>query len=229
MSTGRANQSLWINLLGPPQVTRASTSLPIARRQTRALLYRLAVRLSPVPRTQLSYLFWPDVPDTTAHRNLTHLLTLLRRALLRSDLLLVDGETVAFHPQHVASDADIFARLTSTTDAQARLAALAQALDLYRGLFLDGFVLPDCPEFEAWLDLERSTWECRCDDTLAGLVEAHTVARNYVAAITAARRALSRDELAEDMHRRLIALYAAAGDRTAALRQFEQCAVALER
>ncbi|MBC8162988.1 MAG: transcriptional activator domain-containing protein, partial [Roseiflexaceae bacterium] len=37
------------------------------------------------------------------------------------------------------------------------------------------------------------------------------------------------DELAEDMHRHLIALYAATGDRTAALRQFERCVVALER
>jgi tetratricopeptide (TPR) repeat protein len=106
---------------------------------------------------------------------------------------------------------------------------MAQALDLYRGPFLDGFTLPDCPEFEAWLDLERSAWVRRCDDALAGLVEAHTAARNYAAAITAARHALSRDELAEEMHRRLIALYAAAGNRTAALRQFEQCAVVLER
>jgi DNA-binding SARP family transcriptional activator len=51
------------------------------------------------------YLFWPDVPDTTARRNLTHLLTLLRRALPHPDLLLINGETVAFHPQRVASDA----------------------------------------------------------------------------------------------------------------------------
>ncbi len=52
---------------------------------------------------------------------------------------------------------------------------------------------------------------------------------DHAAAITAARRALSRDELAEEMHRRLIALYSAVGDRTAALRQFEQCAAVLER
>jgi predicted ATPase/DNA-binding SARP family transcriptional activator len=229
MSTDRGNQSLFLGLLGPPEVRWAGATLSIVRRQTRALLYRLAVTLSPVPRTQLSYLFWPDVPDTTARRNLTHLLTLLRRALPQPNLLLVDGETVAFHPQHVASDADIFAHLTSTADAQTRPAALTQALSLYRGPFLEGFALPDCPEFEAWLDLERSTWERRCDDALAGLVEIHTAARNYAAAITAARRALARDELAEDIHRRLIALYAAAGDRIAALRQFEQCAVVLER
>ena len=90
MSTDRANRSLFLGLLGPPEVIWAGATLSIARRQTRALLYRLAVHLAPVPRTQLGYLLWPDVPDTTARRNLTHLLTLLRRALPRPDLLLTD-------------------------------------------------------------------------------------------------------------------------------------------
>ena len=130
MSPDRSNQSLFLGLLGPPEVRWAGATVSIVRRQTRALLYRLAVRLAPVPRTQLSYLLWPDVPDTTARRNLTHLLTLLRRALPRPDLLLTDGETVALHPQHVVSDVDTFVRLISTANAQARPTALAQALDL---------------------------------------------------------------------------------------------------
>jgi DNA-binding SARP family transcriptional activator len=74
MSTDRANRSLFLGLLGPPEVIWAGATLSIARRQTRALLYRLAVQLAHVPRTLLGYLFWPDVPDTTARRKLTHLL-----------------------------------------------------------------------------------------------------------------------------------------------------------
>ncbi|HWQ12288.1 MAG TPA: AAA family ATPase [Roseiflexaceae bacterium] len=150
-------------------MTWAGASLPIARRQARALLYRLAVHLAPLLRIQLGYLFWPDVPDTAARRNLTHLLTVLRRALPPPALLLTDGETIALHPQHVWADTNTFACLTSTADAQVRPSALAQALDLYRGPLLDRFALPDCPEFEAWLDLERSAWERRSDDALAEL------------------------------------------------------------
>jgi len=52
--------------------------------------------------------------------------------------------TVAFNPQHVTSDVGTFARLTSTADAQARPSALAEALHVYRGPFLDSFALPDC-------------------------------------------------------------------------------------
>ena len=221
--------TLQIAVLGPPIVAWAGVTLPIPRRQARALLYRLAVPLAPVPRTQLCYLFWPDVPDATARRNLTHLLTLLRRALPQPDMLVAEGETVGLHRRQAWSDADAFARLTRTADALARPAALVEALDLCRGPLLDGFALPDCPEFESWLDLERSAWERRFDDALAAVVETHTVAGDYAAAIAAAERYLRRDALAEEMHRRLIALHAAAGNRTAALRQFEQCAIVLER
>ena len=105
MSTGRANPSLFLGLLGPPTVTWGGIGVPIARRQTRALLYRLALHLAPVPRTQLGYLFWPDVPDTSARRNLTHLLTLLRYALPQPDLLLTEGETVALLPQQILGQA----------------------------------------------------------------------------------------------------------------------------
>jgi hypothetical protein len=48
MSTDRANPSLWIGLLGPPEVSWAGATLSIVRRQTRALLYRLAMHLSTV-------------------------------------------------------------------------------------------------------------------------------------------------------------------------------------
>jgi len=62
MSIDRVNRSLHIGLLGPPQVTWDGSRVPIARRQTRALLYRLAADLRPLPRAQLCYLFWPISP-----------------------------------------------------------------------------------------------------------------------------------------------------------------------
>lgn len=229
MSAASTPPTLQIRLFGAPTLTWAGVALPIARRQTRALLYRLATDLRPVARAQLCLLFWPDLPDVTARRNLTHLLTLLRQALPQPELLVTDGETVGLDPDAVWSDTNTFMRLTRTVDVLARTATLLEALDLCRGALLDGFALPGCPEFELWLDRERRLWERRVDDVLAAVVEAHTVSRNYIAAIAVARRVLDRDPLAEDIHRRLIALYAAVGDRVSAMRQFEQCVVVLER
>ena len=41
---------LQVHLLGPPEVTWTGHSLPIPRRQTRSLLYRLAAQLEPLSR-----------------------------------------------------------------------------------------------------------------------------------------------------------------------------------
>jgi hypothetical protein len=109
------------------------------------------------------------------------------------------------------------------------LKALAQVANLYRGSFLAGFSLPASPEFELWADLERSAWERRYLELLAVLVEEQAAQGKYQAAIEYAQRYLAIDDLAEEMHRRLMTLYAAIGDRGAALRQFERCTVVLER
>ncbi|MFN8485234.1 MAG: BTAD domain-containing putative transcriptional regulator [Anaerolineae bacterium] len=182
-----------------------------------------------MPRAQLCYLFWPDVPDATARRNLTRLLVLVRSSLPRPTLLVTEDEIVTLDREQVASDTVEFVRLISAMDSSVRRETLRSAVDLYRGPFLDGFALPDAAEFESWMEEERRTWERRVLDTLAALIEVYSAERDYTAAIAFAERYLQHDELAEDIHRRLIALYAALGDRTAALRQFERCAVALER
>ena len=222
-------EMLRIALLGAPAATWAGEPIPLLRRQTRGLLYCLAADLQPVARTQLCYLFWPDVPDATARRNLTRLLVLLRQSLPQPALLRAEDEHVRLDRQHTWCDTAAFGVLTAVTGVNARRAALAEAVNLWRGPFLDGFALPDCPEFEAWMERERRTWERRLFDCLGVLIEIHTAAQDYPAAIAAAQRYLQIDALAEDIHRRLITLYAAAGERTAALRQFELCAVILER
>ena len=220
---------LRIHLLGPPDVEGMGRPLTIPRRQTRALLYRLGNRLQPVPREHLCSLFWPDTPEITARRNLSHLLTHLRRALPTPEVLLIAEDHVALNPDLAWSDTVVFEQLCTTQETQRRSATLQQAVGLYRGTFLAGFSLPAGPEFEIWAALERSAWERLYLETLASLVEKKMVQGNYQAAIDHAQHYLAIDDLAEEMHRRLITLYAASGDRSAALRQFERCTVALER
>ena len=221
---------LRIALLGAPTVTWCDRSLVIPRRQARALLYRLARGPDPVAREHLCYLFWPEEPDATARRNLTLLLSHLRRALPAPDLVLTAGDSVALDRGQVWCDIAACDQLLGTEGWPARADALRDAAALARGPLLDGFSLQDeGGEFDAWADQERQTWERRLLEALATLVEYDTTRGDYAAAIAAAQRYLATDELAEEIQRRLIALYAAAGDRSAALRQFERCAVVLER
>jgi predicted ATPase/DNA-binding SARP family transcriptional activator len=217
-----------ITLLGPPQVTVGGRPMTLARRQARALLFRVAAAAQPVPRDQLGFLLWPDAPEETARRNLTVLLSQLRQAL-PPDILVTVSAGVALDPALVAVDVARAATLSRAGLRDGRLDLLAAAADLYRGAFLDGLALPEAAEFEGWLTQERQAWERWHLDVLSALVEGYAAAGEYPAAIAAAQRALATDPLAEELHRRLIELYGRQGDRVAALRQFEQCVLLLER
>ncbi|MCE7982440.1 MAG: transcriptional activator domain-containing protein [Caldilinea sp. CFX5] len=221
--------SLQATLFGPPQLINAGAAIPLARRQMRALFFRLAVALRPVARDQLCFLFWPDIDDSAARRNLTVLLNQLRQALPCPELVLSQGDAILLNPDHLQTDTVVFAEALAQATRGGMVEPLTTAVDLYRGPFLDGFALPACAEFEAWAGQERQSWERRYLDALALLVDAYVARSAYAQAIAAAQRALAVDPLAEEMHRQLITLYATAGDRTAALRQFEQCVIMLER
>ncbi len=220
-----ANAVLRVYLLGPPRADWAGGTLPLSRRQARALLYRLATRLEPVPREHLCFLFWPDTPECDARRKLTHLLTHLRHALPEPDLLLIADDRVALDAARVWCDVVAFRQGTEEGTAE----GLRYAVELYRGAFLAGFSLPGSPEYEGWATQEQRACESLYLRALATLVDERTASGDLDAAIMYAKRYLETDDLAEDIHRRLMELYAATGDRHAALRQFERCIAALER
>ena len=238
-SNRRDPPTLRVHLLGQPDVTWAGGSLALERRQVRALLYRLADGARPVPREELCHLFWPEVPEASARRNLRVLLSHLRRALPAPDLVQKSGDHVELDPERTWSDTTAFECLEiglagaglagAGLAGPAQTGALQQAVDLYRGPFLAGFSLPGCPEFEMWATVQRRIWEHTYLETLALLIEDLAARGEHPAAITQARRYLATDDLAEEIHRRLIELCAANHDRAAALRQYEQCASILER
>jgi DNA-binding SARP family transcriptional activator/tetratricopeptide (TPR) repeat protein len=195
----------------------------LPRRQARALLFRLAVNGQPVSREELADLFWPDKPPATARRNLTRLLSYLRRQLPQPDLLRINKTGVSLQPDLMTSDVIQFTELCQTDDT----ADWETAVSLYRGPFLAGFTLNNSAEFDNWLSRQQRQLEELYLETLRRLVVAY--ANKPSAAIQFAQKYLAIDDLAEDIHRQLITLYAANGNRSAALKQYEACVIILER
>jgi DNA-binding SARP family transcriptional activator len=218
------NKPLVLKLLGTPEATWNGAPVALPRRQARAVLYRLATELQPVTRDALLLLLWPDSAETTARRNLTRLLSYLRSALPDSDILQTTRAGVLLNPDLVTSDAVDFSRHIAVNDESAWEASVA----LVRGPFLDGFALPTSYEFDSWLSTRQQQYERHYLTALSRLVTAKKAVADYPAAIRYARHYLQSDDLAEEIHRQLIILYAATGQRSAALRQFEQCMVVLE-
>jgi DNA-binding SARP family transcriptional activator len=214
-------------LLGTPGITWNGYPLVIPRRSVRALLYRLACEGKPVSRGHLHLLFWPDQPESTARRNLSHHLTHLRRALPLPQTLVTTHDRVWLEPDQIWCDALQFK--TASLDSPIELFFLQHLADMYRGSFLEGFELPGCSEFEHWCIVERVALEGKYLKALGQLVERCTDQGEISQAIQYARRYLEIDGLSESMHQHLIQLYAASGERHLALQQFERCTSTLAR
>lgn len=214
---------LELRLLGIPEMTWRGKTYKLARRQARALLYYLSDAAAPVARDQLLYLFWPDESEAKARRNLTRLVSYLRQELPHPEILLVTHAALQVNPERVQVDTKRFINLCANE------ATHAQAVTLYQGPFLWGFSLASSPEFDLWLTEAQGRYEARFLKTLANLVYAKRSQGAYAAAIEYAQLHLAVDDLVEEIHRHLISLYAAQGNRTAALRQYETCVQVLER
>ena len=91
---------------------------------------------------------------------------------------------------------------------------LHKIVNLYRGPFLAGSTFPHLPEFERWILQERSLLERQYLSGLSFLIKHLTTRRDYPQAIHYAHTYLKVDDLAEDIHKWLIELYAVTGDRS---------------
>ncbi|GBD08542.1 putative deoxycholate-binding periplasmic protein YgiS [Candidatus Thermoflexus japonica] len=223
----RGYSLLIVRMLGPPAIWWDTQPLWISRRQVRALLYRLAVDLQPIASDALCALLWPDVPTYVAHPRLSRLLYFLKRMLPDPSLLQQHEGYVRLNPNLVWSDTHALAQALGQPDADEQ--TLIAAAQLYRGDFLDGFFLPQAPEYELWITRERYLWEQRYLSLLIRLMELAEGRGDYEGAIRWAQRYLEIHETDESVHRRLIWIYALQGNREAAAAQFERCVVVLER
>ena len=100
---------------------------------------------------------------------------------------------------------------------------LAAATRLYRGEFLAGFGLPDSPAFDEWQFFHTEETRQALMDGLARLVRLQIGAGEIEQALDLARRWSILDPINEEAHRALMQIYAWNGQRSAAVRQYQEC------
>ena len=198
-------------------------------RKARQLLKLLA--LAPghrVPRDAALEALWPDLTAGGATRALYQALFLLRRTLepdaprrAPSRYVRLDRDRVALvAPDGVETDLAAFGHAAATGLGTGTPAALRAALAL------GGEVLPD-DRYEEWtLGPRRAHREQRLA-LLTALAAAHERAGQSEAAVVALRRVLELEPAHEPAHAGLMRLYAAAGRRDEALRQYARLERAL--
>ena len=215
--------TLRLSLLGEPLVEQNGRFLTITRRKNLALLAYLAVTNEPHRREVLATLLWPEQEADRAYAALRQALWLLRKELGEQWLDSNRDHILLGNKKNLWLDVTQFQQLADQASTLP-LAALNQAADLYRGSFLQGFTLPDAPLFSEWHYFQSESLQKNVANLLQTAVLRHKQQQDSETAVTYARRWVELDPLDENAQRQLIALYGQLGQRTTALRQYEQFA-----
>ena len=206
-------------LLGPLRIERNGTAIHLPRRKVESLLAYLLLHPEPQSRDLLATLFWGDSSDVQARHSLRTALATVRKEVA-PDLLLADRDYIQLNPAFVCW-VDLYELLTLTDQLeQSSSDALWAKLPRWQG-----DLLADC--YDEWVLRDREYYRGRLLTLFLQVTQALRARSEYGQAIRVAQQLLSFDPANEHAHQHLIFCYMAAGDRPAALRQYELCAQAL--
>jgi LuxR family transcriptional regulator, maltose regulon positive regulatory protein len=228
---------LRLSWLGHPTIELDGAPVRLEMRKNAALLAYVSLSERPVSRERLAAIFWPDFGPNRARANLRRSLASLH-ASLPGEWLAAERDSIGVrHDERVWIDVGRVLGLVSEVKEHGHdvdhpcggcLAGLDEAARLFQGDFLEGFTLPGCPEFDDWQLARREGLRAELSWILERLARAHAAGRSWESALSAARRWLALDRLHEPAHALVIRLLALSGQRSGAIRQYEQLAALLE-
>ncbi len=222
--------NLSLSYLGAPQITRDNALIAnFISNKIPALLAYLAVTRRAHTRDKLAALLWGEMSDADAKNNLRQALANLRKYF--DDELTITRDSIEFTGDCFLDCAEFESklRLASSLDGEAGAATLTDSLRLYRADFLDGFHVRDAPDFEDWMLTERARLRELALQALHRLTDIQLSRADYPAALEATSRLLAFDPWREEAHRQRMSALARAGQRSAALAQYQTCRRILEK
>jgi serine/threonine-protein kinase len=173
-------------------------------------------------RDTLFALFWPEYDAEQARHALRQSVYFLRRSLGSETIVSRGDEELALAPDRVRCDVWDF-------EAALDEGRPAEGLVLYGGDLLAGFHISDAPEFERWLEEERTRLKRRAEEAGWALAAARERDGDAAGAADAARCAAALAPTDETALRRLVLLLERVGDRAASVRAYEAFAGKLKR
>jgi len=203
-----------VRTLGFPEIRRDEQPCSLTLRKGLALLIYLAEANGSIGREGVATLLWPESSEELVRARLRRLLYRLQQTL-GDGVLTIDRSTLRWSS---ANDLQLDSRLFEQACDRGEFEL---ACRLYRGSFLEGFSLPDCPQFDEWAFFRREALRGRAIQALERVVHDRNAAGDYAVAAVHAGRLVELDPLSEVYSRHLIRNLLLAGDRTNAERHFE--------
>jgi DNA-binding SARP family transcriptional activator len=212
-------------LFGSPRLCIEETPIALPPQPAALCAFLILNRQRRITREEVQAAFWPDALPTKAQERLRRTLYLFRQALHpHADLLAAEGTELTIAPD-VSLWVDYEAFEKELIDAYREDPPLRIPLERAVELYTDD-LLKDI--YVDWALLEREHARQRFLTGLRQLMLACQQDGDWQCLIQYAHRLLEQDPLQEIAHRALMTAYAAAGDRSAAVRQYQQCVQILE-
>jgi DNA-binding SARP family transcriptional activator len=242
----QGERRLSLRLLGSPEVSiEEGRPFRFGTKKRLALLCYLAAEGGRHQRRDLAELLWPASEERSARTDLRSALAKLRKTLREASahddeearFFVIDGDLLGIEPKEVELDikaleaaVSLARRQTSqagTTDDEDALGRrgllghLQGALELYQGDFMEGFSVEGAPEFELWVEGERTRWCALFGELCERLSRLEGEEGLIAEAIGTARLWVRYAPLEEAAHRRLMELLSGAGESERALLVYE--------
>ncbi len=221
--------TLWVRTFGPLSVWRGD--IPVSphewQREKARQLFQLLIthRGQFLQREQIEDLLWPELPADSAANDFKVALNALNRALepdrLRSAspfFVTRQGNAYGINPQaHLVTDADIFARLALSEDAD----GLQTALSLYKEDYL-----PECCYAE-WASIERENYSRKYLAVSERLARLYLQCQRWEDVLSVCQAALARDKYWEPGYALSMQAYASQGNLVQAGAVYQRCETTL--
>lgn len=216
---------LHINLFGQLTIKHDNKLIgsELSTRAQELLVYLLLFRKKAHTREVLAELLWPESSGKLGLKYIRHTLWQLQESV-GLNLLSLNGHWISIKPSmNIILDVELFnqavsdfAKVSGIDLDDECIERADKALSLYKGHLFEG-----C--YRDWCIVERERCQhllLRLLDKLAAYCEANGL---YMTGLGYCTRALQLDMAHERFHRRLMRLHYQAGNRGAAIRQFDLC------
>jgi len=191
-------------------------------------------------REKLVELLWPGMSINTGRANLRHTVFQLRNSLIdqtglnhflqstRDSLGLSPSAPFRIDASELNANS-VSCHQPLQESCSACRDQMARMVQLYRGEFMSGFSLPNCQEFENWMNIKRESYHRSTLSLLERLSNYHSRSKNYHDAIQFTLRQIELEPWNESGYAKAIRLYALDGQSAAALSMYETCVQVLRQ
>jgi len=215
---------LEVTALGPGYVSLSNDLITTWEGHLPRLLFFFALDRPTVTRSEICQAFWPEL-DTEQAVNVFHVTKRRLHKALGEDILIHENGYYCINPAlNVNYDVIAFVgalvkgRNAPTGD---RVGFWQQAINLYRGPFLQGHDDP-------WIVARRADLRCGYMEAVTEMAEVRYSKGHTEHALQLYLRALSEDNTRQDLHRRVMQLFAEMGRRSEAAAHYQQTQRELE-